>query len=63
MNKQERLHQVALVMVKGIGYMLFKQLIAQLGSAQNVFSATQGDLLKVPGIGGQAAYEMLKKTP
>lgn len=61
MNAQEKLYQLALNMIKGVGCMLFKQLICQFGSAQEIFRSSQRKLTKIPGVGVQIANEILKK--
>ena len=61
MNTQEKLHQLALYMIKGVGCMLFKQLICQFGSAQEVFRSSKRKLTQIPGVGVQLANEIFKK--
>ena len=61
MNTQEKLYQLALNRIKGVGCMLFKQLIGQFGSAQEVFRSSKRKLSQVPGVGAQIANEILKK--
>lgn len=49
--EQEKLYQVALTQVAGIGPLSAKNLISYCGSAQGVFSANRSKLARVPGIG------------
>ena len=52
---EEKLLQLALTRVPGLGDILIKTLISYLGSAEAVFAAPVSKLLKVPGIGRQTA--------
>ncbi|OON69482.1 DNA-processing protein DprA [Hymenobacter sp. CRA2] len=45
------LSEVALTLLPGVGPLVTRQLIAYLGSAQNVLDAPPAKLLKVPGVG------------
>jgi len=47
----DRLYEVGLSLVPGIGDVLAKHLISYLGSAQNIFNTPYRKLIKVPGIG------------
>ena len=51
----EKLFQLALTLVPGLGDILVKTLISYIGSAQEVFNATKNKLTKVPGIGTNTA--------
>ena len=53
--QEERLSQLALTLVPGLGDVLVKTLISYLGSAEAVFSAKIPQLVKVPGIGPNLA--------
>ncbi len=61
MESQEKIHQIALSLVKGVGRVLWKKLITQAGSAQNVFQSESQQLMQVSGISRQLAYEILKQ--
>lgn len=61
MAKQEKIHQIALLLVKGVGTTLWKKLIAQFGSAQAVFESSAKNLINIPGSSRRLAYEILKK--
>ena len=61
MNNQEKIYQIALSLVKGIGTTLWKKLIAQFGSAQAVFQSSAKNLIRIPGSSKGLAYEILKK--
>jgi DNA processing protein len=52
---EEKLYQLALTLVPGLGDILVKTLISYIGSAQEVYSATVSKLTKVPGIGPNTA--------
>lgn len=52
---EEKLFQLALTLVPGLGDILVKTLISYTGSAQQVFDATINKLTKVPGIGATTA--------
>ena len=57
----EKVYQIALTMVEGVGSVLFRQLISNCGSAENVFKAKSDKLFKIPGIGKQI-IDGLKNT-
>ncbi|MEQ8927362.1 MAG: DNA-processing protein DprA [Fulvivirga sp.] len=52
---QQRVSQIALNFIPGIGHMLVKQLVSYCGSAEAVFNTTKGKLLKIPGVGEHTA--------
>jgi DNA processing protein len=58
--REEKLFQLALTLVPGLGDILVKTLISYLGSAQQVFEATVNKLTKVPGIGPNTARAINK---
>ena len=47
----ELFYKIALSMVPGIGEVLARNLVSYTGSAKEVFSASYGSLVKIPGIG------------
>ena len=47
----EKLYQVALKFIHGIGDVNAKQLVSYCGSAKQIFKAPKAKLLKIPGIG------------
>lgn len=47
----ERLYQVALKLIHGIGDVNAKQLVSYCGSAKSIFNSTKNKLQKIPGIG------------
>lgn len=57
----EKIHQVALSHIKGLGYTLLKKLVAHFGSAQAAFSSNVRELTKIPGVSKCAAQAILKK--
>ena len=61
MDNLEKIHQIALSLVKGVGPVLWKKLIAQVGSAQAVFQSSAKNLINIPGSSRRLAYEILKK--
>lgn len=54
----EKLYQVALSMVPGIGDVIAKTLVSYCGSASNVFKKNKHQLSKIPGIGSQNAEKI-----
>jgi DNA processing protein len=56
---QEKIHQVALSMVPGIGCVLAKTLISHCGSASAVFGSRKTGLARIPGIGHYLADAIL----
>jgi DNA processing protein len=56
----EKVYQIALSNVEGVGSVFFRQLISYCGSAENVFKAKTDKLLKIPGV-GRVVIEGLKK--
>jgi DNA protecting protein DprA len=56
------LYLIALSMIKGIGPILAKNLVAHLGNAEAVFSAKKQNLEKIPGIGASLAHAITGKT-
>ena len=61
LDTQEKIHQIALSLVKGVGAMLWKNLVTQAGSAQAVFQNPEKSLIKVPGSSRRIAYEILQQ--
>jgi DNA processing protein len=53
--EDEKLYQVALNLIPGIGDINFKHLISYCGSAEAVFKSTKQKLSKIPGIGEKTA--------
>jgi DNA processing protein len=60
-DTQEKIHQIALSLVKGVGATLWRKLVAQAGSAQAVFHSDPHQLTQVSGASKQLAYEILKQ--
>lgn len=63
----EKLHQVALTLVEGVGSIMFRQLISHFGTAENVFKSKSDKLLKISGVGkqildGLKENELLKRA-
>jgi len=50
-NTNEKIYQVALSMVPGVGDIIAKTLVSYCGSASEVFKKTRSQLSKIPGIG------------
>lgn len=50
MNEYEKVCQIALTLLKGVGYTNAKNLVNCLGSASTLFSCTKQDLLSLPGV-------------
>lgn len=53
------LHQIALTLTPQVGAVSAKTLVSYCGSAEAVFRAAKRDLLKIPGIGGAIADNLL----
>ena len=53
-------HKIALSLIKGVGPMLAKNLLAHFGSAEAVFAAKKAQLLKIEGIGEKTANHVLQ---
>ena len=56
---EEKIYQVALGMVPGIGHVTAKTLLSYCGSAPEIFKRNKGKLSKIPGIGTMAASAIL----
>ena len=61
MQTKEKIHQIALSQIKGIGTELMQRLITQLGTAMNVFQCNYSDLCKVKGCHKAIANSILKQ--
>lgn len=57
-----RLAQIALSFIPGVGHMLSKQLISYCGSATAVLNAPKNKLLKIPGVGPATVNSILSKS-
>lgn len=57
---EEKLHQVALCLIPGLGSITIRQLITYCGSAREVFSSNLGKLSNIPGIGMKTAKSILE---
>ncbi len=60
---QNRLAQIALHFIPGVGHMLAKQLISYSGSAEALLKTSKGKLLKTPGIGPHTAEAIVNQIP
>lgn len=56
---EEKLHQVALCLIPGLGSVSIRQLITYCGSARKVFSSNARQLSCIPGIGDKTAATIL----
>jgi DNA processing protein len=59
----EKLYQVALSQVTGVGPLLAKQLVSYSGSASAVFTAPRNKLSRVPGIGAKTLEALADRRP
>lgn len=59
----DRLYQIALSKIPGIGAKLGKTLVAYCGGVEAVFSESKRLLLRIPGIGEQMASTIVKAHP
>jgi DNA processing protein len=57
----ERVYQVALSLVDGVGSVLYRQLIVHFGDAKKVFEAKKGDLLRISGVGNTIVENFSKR--
>ena len=55
----ERLYQVALSMIPGIGDIMAKTLVSYCGSAKEIFKKNKSQLAKLPGFGSFHAEKIL----
>lgn len=60
---EEKLYQVALELIPGIGDVHAKNLIAYCGSASAIFQAKASHLQKIPGIGPKTIHVIKSSTP
>lgn len=51
MAEEQKLYEVAITRLSGVGAQLTRQLVSYCGSPQAVFAAPPGKLLKIPGVG------------
>jgi len=58
MEAQEKIYQIALSQVRGIGYVLATKLMAQFGSAQAIFQTTPPALIRALGRNGRVVQEI-----
>jgi DNA processing protein len=59
---EEKLYQVALSLIPGVGNYLVKNLISYCGSARAVFTSSRPKLCKIPGIGPKTVESILKSN-
>ncbi len=59
MNNNTLRFKIGITLIKGIGNNLAKNLIAYIGSEEGVFSETQKNLAKIPGIGEVLSNEIV----
>jgi DNA processing protein len=62
LNKEEKIYEVALGMIPGIGGILSRQLVSYSGNAQNVFQLSKQKLLAIPEIGEKLAAYILNQN-
>ena len=58
---KEKIYQIALSHVRGLGHSLLKKLIAHFGSAQDVYNSSLRELVKIPGVRKCTAQAILRK--
>lgn len=58
----ELVYQLSLELVPGIGNRGIRQLISYCGSASQVFQATKGKLMKIPGVGAKMAEAIISSS-
>ncbi len=62
MNDEQLKYKIGITLIKGIGNNLAKNLIAYVGSVEGVFSETQRNLAKIPGIGEVLSREIVSQN-
>jgi DNA processing protein len=62
MTREQLRYQIGLTLIKGVGPILAKNLIAYLGSAEAVFSEKKQNLARIPGIGDTLAAVIAGRT-
>ena len=55
----EKIHQIALLQIEGVGPVLYRKLISHFNSAEKVFKANKYDFIEF-GDSGKSLYEDLK---
>jgi len=55
---EQRIYQIGLTMINGVGDNLSRQLLQFYGNAENVFNESSSSLAKLPGIGGTISAEI-----
>ena len=63
MNESSLRNHIAITLIKGIGPILAKNLIAYLGSEEAVFNENSATLEKIPGIGSTLAKMIFEQAP
>lgn len=58
-NREQKIYEIAIGMVPGIGNLLTKQLVSYCGSAQNIFKFPKAKLIKIPNIGEIIAQQIV----
>ena len=61
LNKNEKIYQIALSLIKNIGFVLCKKLINHFGSASNIFEEEMKELKRIPYITKQIAKDITNK--
>lgn len=54
------IHKIALTLIKGVGHVTAKHLIAHFGDAASIFKASRASLMQVSGIGAATAAQILE---
>lgn len=61
MNENEKICQIALTLLRGVGASNAKLLVNYLGNTENLFSCSQQDLLHLPGIQPKAVSNLISQ--
>lgn len=59
--EEERIYQLALGFINGVGPVLARNLVSYCGGVKRVFETPKGKLLRIPGLGTKTASEVNKK--
>lgn len=59
---EDRIYQIALGLIKGVGPANARKLTEYFGSVRSVFEAKKKDLLEIPGIRGETVNDIINKS-
>ncbi|TAG18987.1 MAG: DNA-protecting protein DprA [Cytophagales bacterium] len=59
-TKEQKIFEIAIGLIPGVGNLISKQLLSYCGSAENIFKYSKPKLLKIPNIGDVLAKQILE---